>query len=234
MRRLLPAVLFLTPALLAAQATTHPAGSGMGAMNGDPDKQVAGGLQVPGWTAHFDHAGASAAAVKFVPMGSGYHVTAGPAAIYYDSTRMASGAYNVRASFTQTKNPSHPEAYGLFVAGRNLSSDAASYLYFIVRGDGRYAVKQRSGAATPKTLVDFTAAPALHVADAAGKATNALRIQVGADSVRFYANDRPVAALAASATGPLNGVAGFRVNHNLDVHVDGFAVNAGAAASRGR
>lgn len=238
MRRLLPAatLLAVVPAFAAAQATTTPAqapdrGARAAATTRDPDKQVAGGgVGVPGWALHLDRAGA--AAPKFVPMGSGYHVTAGPAAVYFDSTKTASGAYAVRASFTQMKAPMHPEAYGLFVGGKNLNSDAASYTYFIVRGDGRYAVKQRNGASDVKTLLDFVASPALHTADASGKATNALRIQVAADSVHFYANDKPVIALATSATGPLNGVAGFRVNHNLDVHVDGFAVTPGAGSTK--
>jgi hypothetical protein len=237
MRRLLPAatLLALAPALAAAQATTTPAqapdrGARAAATTRDPDKQVAGGASVPGWALHLDHAGAGAP--KFVPMGTGYHVTAGPAAIYYDPSKVASGAYSVQASFTQTRSPMHPEAYGLFVGGKNLNSDAASYTYFIVRDDGRYAVKQRNGANDVKSLLDFVASPAVRAKDASGKATNVLRIQVAADSVRFYANDKPVIALATSATGPLNGVAGFRVNHNLDVHVDGFAVTPGAGATK--
>ena len=229
-------LLALAPSLAAAQATTTPAqapdrGARAAATTRDPDKQVAGGASVPGWALHLDHAGAGAP--KFVPMGGGYHVTAGPAAIYYDSTKTASGAYSVSATFTQTKAPMHPEAYGLFVGGQNLGSDAASYTYFIVRGDGRYAIKQRSGASSVKTLLDFAAAPALHTADSGtGKATNALRIQVAADSVHFYANEKPVIALATSVTGPLAGVAGFRVNHNLDVVVDRFAVTPGAGATK--
>ncbi|HEY0779333.1 MAG TPA: hypothetical protein VGD56_15305 [Gemmatirosa sp.] len=224
MRRLLPALLALTPALAAAQA---PAAAPHAA---DPDLQVAGGLHVPGWTAHFDHANASPTAVNFVPMGGGYHVTGGPAAIYFDSTKTASGAYTARVSITQMKAPMHPEAYGLFVGGQHLSSDAASYLYFLVRGDGKYLIKQRAGATDIRTLVDWTASPAIHSADAAGKATNAIRVQVGADSVRFFANDQAVAALPTAKTGPLAGVAGLRVNHNLDVHIDGFSVATGAAA----
>lgn len=230
MRRLLPAfasLLALTPALAAAQMTAQP-----GTKNADPDQQVAGGLRIPGWTAHFDRPGTAPTAVKFFPMGRGYHVIAGPAAIYYDSTRNGTGAYAARASFEQLKAPMHPEAYGLFVGGQKLSSDSAGYLYFLVRGDGKYAIKQRAGAGDVRTLVDWTASPAVHTADAAGKATNALRVQVGADSVRFFANDRPVTALATAKTGPLAGTAGIRVNHNLDVHVDGFSVYAGSAAGR--
>ena len=215
------ALLALVPALAAAQG-------GMGNMQhmdaADPDQKIAGGLRVPGWTAHFDHGNTAPTAVKFFPMGKGYHVTAGPAAIYYDSTQMGANVYGARASFTQMKAPSHPEGYGLFMGGKNLSGDAASYVYYLVRGDGKYTIKQRAGANEVRSLVDWTASPAIHTADAAGKATNALRVQVGADSVRFFANDRPVTALATAKTGPVAGIAGFRVNHNLDVHVDGFGV----------
>ena len=219
MRLLYSAVLALAPALAAAQGAMP-----MSDHAADPDHKIAGGLRVPGWTAHFDHAGTAPSAVQFVPMGTGYHVTAGPAAIYFDTTKTGTGAYSVRASFTQTKAPMHPEGYGLFVAGQNVSSDAASYLYYLVRGDGKYTIKHRTGAAAVASVVDWTASPAIHTANAAGKATNVLRVQAGADSVRFYANDRLVTTIPTATTGPLAGVAGFRVNHNLDVHVDGFAV----------
>ena len=222
MRRLPAFALLFAPTLAAAQAPAAHAA--------DPDQQIAGGLRVPGWTAHFDHPNTAATAVKFFPMPKGYHVIGGPAAIYFDSTKMASGTYSARVSITQTKAPMHPEAYGLFMGGQNLSSDAAAYVYYLVRGDGKYTIKQRGGANDVHTLVDWTASPAIHTADAAGKATNALRVQVGADSVRFFANDQRVTALPTAKTGPLAGVAGVRVNHNLDVQIDGFSVASGAAA----
>lgn len=188
----------------------------------DPDRNTTGGLAVPGWTAHFDRPAATAAQVHFAPMAGGMHVTSGPAAIYFDPSTTLSGDYAVAATFTQTKAPTHPEAYGLFVGGERVASDSASYLYFIVRGDGKYAIKHRANATDVHSMVGWTDAPALVKADAAGKATNALRVTVAADSVRFFANGKPVAALARQATGPLAGVAGFRVNHNLDVHVADF------------
>ncbi len=234
MRRSIPALaslLALAPALAAAQMAAQPATQpGPKHASADPDRQIAGGLRVPGWSAHFDHAGTAPTAVKFFPMGKGYHVTGGPAAIYFDSSKTGTGAYSARVSMTQMKAPMHPEAYGLFVGGQNLSSDAATYVYYLVRGDGKYTIKQRAGTNDVRTLVDWTASPAVHSADAAGKATNALRVQVGTDSARFYANDQLVTALPNAKTGPLAGVAGIRVNHNLDVHIDGFSVYSGAAA----
>jgi hypothetical protein len=204
---------------LAAQAT-----QAANRASADPDKNAAGGLRVPGWTARFDRAEAKPAQVSFTRMGKGYHVTAGPAAVYYDAKQTASGNYTVRGSFTQTKAPTHPEAYGLFAGGQNLTGAAPSYMYFVVRGDGKYLVKHRANATEVHTLVDWTASPALKAAGADGKASNALEIRVAADSVRFVANGTPVAAVSRQEAGAMSGVAGLRVNHNLDVHVDNFAV----------
>jgi hypothetical protein len=204
---------------LAAQAT-----QAANRASADPDKNAAGGLRVPGWTARFDRAEAKPAQVSFTRMGKGYHVTAGPAAVYYNAKQTASGNYTVRGSFTQMKAPTHPEAYGLFAGGQNLAGAAPSYVYFVVRGDGKYLVKHRANATEVHTLVDWTASPALKAAGTDGKASNALEIRVAADSVRFVANGTPVAAVSRQEVGGMNGVAGLRVNHNLDVHVDDFAV----------
>ena len=204
---------------LAAQAT-----QAANRASADPDKNAAGGLRVPGWTARFDRAEAKPAQVSFTRMAKGYHVTAGPAAVYYDAKQTASGNYTVRGSFTQTKAPTHPEAYGLFAGGQNLTGAAPSYMYFVVRGDGKYLVKHRANATEVHTLVDWTASPALKAAGTDGKASNALEIRVAADSVRFVANGTPVAAVSRQEAGAMSGVAGLRVNHNLDVHVDNFAV----------
>ena len=240
--RFAPAALFLvalTAAPLAAQSGTPAAAPTAratdlgGTMHADPDKNTVGGIQVAGWTARFDRPTAKAEQVSFTRMGTGYHVTAGPAAVYYPTrSAPASGNYTVAASFTQTKAPAHPEAYGLFAGGQNLQGAAPSYVYFVVRGDGKYLVKHRANATEVHTLVDWTASPALKPAGADGKATNALEIRVAGDSVRFVANGTPVAAVSRKETGALNGAAGIRVNHNLDVHVDGFAVRKGAAARR--
>ena len=204
---------------LAAQAT-----QAANRASADPDKNAAGGLRVPGWTARFDRAEAKPAQVSFTRMGKGYHVTAGPAAVYYNAKQTASGNYTVRGSFTQMKAPTHPEAYGLFAGGQNLTGAAPSYVYFVVRGDGKYLVKHRANATEVHTLVDWTASPALKAAGTDGKASNALEIRVAADSVRFVANGTPVAAVSRQEAGAMSGVAGLRVNHNLDVHVDNFAV----------
>ena len=66
--------------------------------------------------------------------------------------------------------------------------------------------------------------------DESGKASNALAINVDATTVHFLVNGTEVHSLPRSVvdSGPEHagstGIAGIRVNHNLDVHIDGFAV----------
>ncbi len=184
-----------------------------------------------GWQARADRANAQMQNVKFVTMGDGYHVTLGPSVILYNPAQRAEGAYRARATFTQTKAPQHPEAYGLLVGGQNLDAPNQDYLYFLVRGDGKFLVKHRAGAET-HTLVDWTEHAAITRADAAGKATHALAIEATAEDVRFLVNGTEVAKLPRAAQLNTDGVVGLRINHNLDVHVAGFGVEPIAAGSR--
>ena len=58
-----------------------------------------------------------------------------------------------------------------------------------------------------------------------GKSTNALEVRVGADKVDFVVNGTVVHS--APKTGGLaktDGIYGIRVNHQLEVHIEGLAV----------
>lgn len=190
----------------------------------DPDKAVTGGGTLPaGWSARTDR-DAPMTNVKFAPMGSGFHVTLGPATVLYRAADQANGPFHTLATFTQTKAPMHPEAYGLFVGGQNLSAPTQQYTYFLVRGDGKYLIKRRDGANT-SVIKDWTDSPAVVKADSAGKATNMLEIDNKSDpsTVTFKVNGQAVHSMPADAT--TKGIVGLRVNHNLDVHVSGFALH---------
>ena len=207
---------------LMAQATQQ-------AKDNDPTNKVAGGISVPGWKGRIDPQAVSRGMkledAKFSPMGKDLHITSGPAAIYYNPSNSAKGDYKVQATFTQTKAPSHPEAYGLFVGGADLPDTTESYLYFLVRGDGKYLINHRAGTAVHK-IVDWTANPAVKPQDAKGTATNALAIHVGRDSASFLVNGKTVRSFSRAqlyGTMPA-GQAGIRVNHNLDVHIGNFVV----------
>ena len=217
-------------ALLALSATS------LSAQGSDPDKLVSdGGVKVPGWTGRLDPRptaqGRKITDVKFIAMGSGIHVTAGPAGIYWNpANTVPGGNYTVEATFNQTKASAHPEAYGVFLGGQNLEAPNQSYLYFVIRQDGKYLINHRAGDSTVHKIVDWTANPAVKAIDESGKASNKLAIVVGDTNLSFQVNGTEVTTLprstidAGGTHAGTKGIAGIRVNHNLDVHIDGFAV----------
>ena len=205
------------------------------AQGADPDKLVAdGGVKVPGWTGRIDPQAAKGGRKitddKVVAMGPGFHVTSGPAAVYWNPANTASGNYTVSGTFSQSKAAAHPEAYGLVIAGKDLDTPNQSYLYFLVRQDGKYLINHRANDSTVHKMVDWTANSAVKSMDAEGKATNALSVSVGPEKLSFLVNGTEVTTLPRSAVdraGPgsgTTGIAGIRVNHNLSVHVSDFGV----------
>lgn len=188
----------------------------------DPDKMMGGGTLPAGWSARLDSGSTKPDGVKIAPMGTGLHFTSGPAGIYYKAVDKASGVYSVTASFTQMEPAAHPEAYGLFIGGAGLDGADQKYTYFLVRQDGKYLIKKRAGTATP-TVTSWTENAAVKKADASGKTANTLSVNVAADKVHFLVNGTEVGS-APLADVDTNGIAGLRVNHNLNVHVEGFAV----------
>jgi hypothetical protein len=123
------------------------------------------------------------------------------------------------------KKLEHAEGYGLFLGGRKLEGAGQSYTYFLVRADGKFTIKRRDGEKVSE-LVGWKAHPAIQKADAEGKATNLLEIDAKIDPKRvsFMVNGKEVHALPASRVAT-TGMVGLRVNHNLDVHIEDFAVH---------
>jgi len=190
----------------------------------DPDKKVAGGGTLPsGWKARVD-GNASLNGVKMMPMGGGVHFMTGPAGIYYKPADQGTGAYEARATFTQMEPAAHPEAYGLIIGGADLEGAAQKYTYFLIRQDGKYLIKRRAGDQTP-TIADWTDSAAIKKADSSGKMSNTLAVDVGKDKVRFLVNGTEVAS-ADTAKVDAAWIAGLRINHNLNVHVEGFTVKS--------
>ena len=190
----------------------------------DPTHKVAGGALPAGWMGRTDRATDKLTDAKFVAMGSGYHATSGPAAIYWNPKTITSGPFTATTTVTQTKAPTHPEAYGLFFMGKDLDAPTQSYMYFIVRGDGKFMVNHRAGAEVHK-IIPWTENAAVVKADANGKATNKLTVDATkTDSLRLLLNDKQVAALPVSQLGNGQGIVGLRVNHNLDVHIGDLTV----------
>jgi len=219
--------------MLSLLAFTAVAATPLLAQNpADPDKKATGGGTVPaGWSYRLENG--AIADVKFVTMGAGLHFTSGPPGIYWRDADAVTGSFHTIATFTQTKAPTHPEAYGLFVAGKDLKGTGASYVYLIVRGDGMYSIRQGGAAGSPSTNLTtggnrngWLANDAVVKQDSAGVAKNVLEIAGNAATKKltFKVNGKPVAELDAPG-GTVGGIVGIRMNHNLDVHIDGFAVH---------
>ncbi|MDB4907906.1 MAG: hypothetical protein JWO05_2690 [Gemmatimonadetes bacterium] len=219
-KTLLSLALVIAAAPLGAQATQQAK------KDADPSNKVAGGAPA-GWTVRVDDKDAkrnmTATDTKLSVMGAGYHVTSGPAAIYYAPKDNISGDYTVRAKLTQVKAPMHPEAYGIFAGGQKLDTPDQEYLYFLVRGDGKYMISHRAGAEV-HSILPWTESAALNKADEKGVATNELAITVKGDSVLFSANGTRLQSWTKAGMHDWvgKGQAGLRVNHNLDVHVGAF------------
>jgi hypothetical protein len=162
--------------------------------------------------------------IKFVTMGSGYHATNPQAAVYWNPANTASGSYTLKGTFTLMKPSGHTNYYGLIFGGNGLEGPQQSYLYFVVAQNGTWLIKRREGDGTsvvaPKTPSDAVKKP-----DASGKSTNALEVRVGAEKTDFVVNGEVVhSEPRTGAMAKTDGVYGIRVNHLLEVQVDGFGV----------
>jgi len=162
-----------------------------------------------------------AGTIKFVTMGTGFHATNPQAAVYWSPANSTTGAYTLKGAFTLMKPSGHTNYYGLVFGGSALEGAAQSYTYFLVAQDGTWLVKRRSGdAATdvlPKTANDAVKKPG-----ADGKSTNALEVRVGADKIDYVVNGTVVGSSPKSGI-KTDGVYGIRVNHLLEVHIDGLS-----------
>jgi len=133
------------------------------------------------------------------------------------------GAYQVQSVMHLFPGQgSRTEAYGLFIGGRDLDAATQRYTYFLIRGDGKFKIKRRSGAAT-QDVTAWQASPAIRRADPQHPVQNVLRIVVGGGRVRFLVNDRELYSAPASAL-DTEGIAGLRVNHNLSLHIETLTV----------
>jgi hypothetical protein len=189
----------------------------------DPDRAVAGGGAMPaGWHARTDR-DAPLASVKFVVMGSGYHVTLGPAAILWRDADTASGDYTAETTFSQSEPPRHREGYGMFIGGSDLAGPAQRYTYFLIAGNGQFLVKRRFGDSTAVVSGSWADNAAIKKTDSAGNAQNTLTIRVANGKASFRVNGTEVYVTDA-ANVDVKGIVGYRINHNLNIHLDPIAI----------
>lgn len=207
----------------AAGAVTDTAA----AATSDPDRAAATQGTVPaGYRARTDRAAQQISQVSYAAGENGaMEITTGPAHVLWRDADTVSGPFTARATVEQLAAPSHAEAFGLIVGGRDLEADGQRYTYFLVRGDGRYMINVREGA-TVRPLVAWTESASVPKQDAQGVARYDLQVQGTADSLVFSVNGKRAGAVARAGL-PADGIVGLRVNHNLRVRATPVTVTKG-------
>jgi hypothetical protein len=162
--------------------------------------------------------------IKIATMGQGLHFTNPQAAVFWNPTNTAAGTYSVKGTFTLVKPSGHTNYYGLVFGGSGLDGAQQSYLYFLIAQDGTWLVKRRDGNTSTQDIARGPNA-AVKQPDASGKSTNALEVRVLADKIDYLVNGTTVHSTPKTGmTAKTDGIYGIRVNHMLEVHVDGFAM----------
>jgi hypothetical protein len=164
--------------------------------------------------------------IKFMKTASGFHATNPQAAVFWHPANTATGNYSLRGTFTLIKPSGHTNFYGLVFGGSELGGPRQTYLYFLVAQDGTWLIKRRAGNETTQDVVVKTAHAAVKKPDAGGMSTNALELRVLADKIEYVVNNTVVHTTPKSGmTAKTDGLYGVRVNHQLEVRVDGLTMS---------
>jgi hypothetical protein len=159
--------------------------------------------------------------LSFMTMGKGFHVKGGPAGTFWNAGNNAAGNYTLKATFNLNQPSSHTNFYGLVFGGAQLEGVNQAYTYFTVAQDGSYLIRQRTGDAVKD--VARASHQAVRRPDGTGKSSNTLEVRVAADTVSYVVNGTVVHSAPRKGV-TTDGIVGFRVNHQLDVAVEGFEV----------
>jgi hypothetical protein len=171
------------------------------------------------WMVRYDRP--SNDSLYFVTMTPGWHITTGPAGIFYHPATTAQGEYRVRSEIYLFPGERR-EGFGIFIGGNELDGERQSYVYFLIRKDGCFIIKRRNGNETP-TITPWTEHPAIVRQSGDEQAKNVLEIDVGAEQLAFYVNGVVVARLPRGDL-PTDGIVGLRVNHHLNLHVTNLTI----------
>jgi hypothetical protein len=182
-----------------------------------------------GWMLRADRSTAaldpdSAGSIKFMAMGAGFHAITPQAAVFWNPANTATGNYSLKGTFTLVRPSSHTNYYGLVFGGQNLENSRQQYLYFTVAQDGTWLIKRREGDVNTQTVAQERS-PVVKRPDATGKSINALEVRVLTDKIDYLVNGTVVHSTPRTGlTAKTDGIYGMRINHVLDVMVEGLSV----------
>jgi hypothetical protein len=202
----------------------------------DPDRKVAGGgVTAKGWMGKEDAGNKQGLTVndsKFAAEGSGFRVTTGPAALYWNPASVAKGDYTVKATFTEPKQTiNHPHPFGVFIGGSSLDSGAPTALYCTAYRNGNFIIRGFNNGKRFDVVGRPTPNDAVHKADPEAQVVQEVAWNVRGDKVECVINGTSVwSGTKADVTGDgklqsTDGIAGIRVSHNSDAIVTNFGVS---------
>lgn len=180
-----------------------------------------------GWEVRFDREGMTEDDLEmFVAMPPGWHITTGPAGIFWDPAMSAEGDYRVELEVYLFDPAGRRESFGIFFGGQNLQEANQRYGYFLIRDGGEFILKERVGADAP-TLEPWTSHPAIASyadrGDEEASVLNTLAMEARGDRLHFFVNDTEVATVERSRVSTA-GTVGLRVNHALNLHISRLEV----------
>jgi hypothetical protein len=212
--------------------------AGAQAQQADASKKVeGGGISVDGWTGKIDKSRENGTMTindaKLVKMGSGMHGTTGPSGVFFNPANKASGDYTVKATFSEPKFMGlndHPHPYGIMIAGNDLDTDNASFLYCSAYGNGTFIVRGMGPAPFQMNGRRGEANAAVKKVEAGQPVTQEVALSVKGDKVECAINGTVVGSypkadlVAAGKLKSTDGVYGLRFGHNTEAHVSNFTM----------
>jgi hypothetical protein len=160
-------------------------------------------------------------------------IASGPAAIYWNPANTQTGDYSVSATFTEPQYMSansHGHPYGVFLAGNKLDTDNPTLLYCAAYGDGRFILRAFPTTFAPGGSRRGNTNEAVHKVAKGEQVSQEIKMSLKGSRVTCSINGTEVASLGKDelvGEGKLEsvqGVAGIRVAHNVDVKVTNFKV----------
>jgi hypothetical protein len=158
--------------------------------------------------------------IYFVNMTPGWHITTGPAGIFYHPENTASGNFSIKSEIHFfDPGERNREGYGIFWGGADLQAENQQYTYFLLRNTGEFLIKKRVGEET-ELIQGWTANEAIVKYEDSQESSvlNRLLVKVGEEAVTFHINDEQVATINSSEINS-EGVFGLRANHSVNLHI---------------
>lgn len=202
----------------------------------DPNMPQGINLEVPeDWQVRLDHemddviisSRPDSADIYFVNMTPGWHITTGPAGIFYHPANTAAGDFTVKTELHFfDPGDRNREGYGIFLGGSNLQGEDQSYIYFLLRNTGDFLVKKRMGHET-EVLQNWTPSNAIikyeNGVTENSSVMNILEVGVSGNTASFIINGEEVASLNSSEL-TTDGIFGLRVNHSVNIHISDLGI----------